>query len=316
MYLNFRSVGDMSKAILSNLYRIPHDIDLVVGIPRSGMLPANLIALYLNKPFTDIDSFAQGRIYASGERGAFIDKGKSQKVLVVDDSINSGGSLNKAKNKLHDFTISHSNIKLLFGAVYATTASKNLVDIYCEILDGLRIFEWNLFHHPVIIPQSIFDIDGVLCPNPPIDDDGDKYLAYISNAPILYKPTIKIDKLVSCRLEKYRKVTEKWLAKNDINYNELIMLPFNTKEERVKWGRHGYYKGEVYQKSDDLLFVESSLQEAKQIFSVCKKPVFCTENFEMINDESFKNTRLPEIKVKLSKTLPYRILRKIWNVVK
>lgn len=97
MYLNFRSVGDMSKAILSNLSRFPHDIDLVVGIPRSGMLPANLIALYLNKPFTDIDSFAQGRIYASGERGAFIDKEKSQKVLVVDDSINSGGSLKKQR---------------------------------------------------------------------------------------------------------------------------------------------------------------------------------------------------------------------------
>lgn len=316
MYLNFRSVGDMSKVILSNLSQFPHDIDLVVGIPRSGMLPANLIALYLNKPFTDIDSFAQGRIYASGDRGAFIDIRKSQKVLVVDDSINSGSALKRAKNKLHDFAASNPNIKLLFGAVYATSASKNLVDIYCEILDGLRIFEWNLFHHPVIIPHSIFDIDGVLCPNPPVDDDGEKYLAYISEAPMLYKPTVKIDKLVSCRLEKYREVTEKWLAKNNVKYNELIMLPFNTKEERVKWGRHGFYKGEVYKKSDDLLFVESSLREAKQIFSVCKKPIFCTENFEMINDESFSNTRLPEIKIKLYKTLPYRVLSKIWHIVK
>ena len=35
------------------------NVDLVVGIPRSGMLPANLIAMYLNKPFTDINSFLE-----------------------------------------------------------------------------------------------------------------------------------------------------------------------------------------------------------------------------------------------------------------
>lgn len=57
MYIEYRSIVDMNNIIVKNLQKLPHDIDLVVGIPRSGMLPANLIALYLNKPFTDIDSF-------------------------------------------------------------------------------------------------------------------------------------------------------------------------------------------------------------------------------------------------------------------
>ena len=316
MYLNFRSVGDMSKAILSNLSRFPHDIDLVVGIPRSGMLPANLLALYLNKPFTDIDSFIEGRIYSSGERGAFIDKSKSSKVLIMDDSICSGNALQKAKAKLGDFTERNPQIKLLFGVVFATTKSKELVDYYCEIIDGARIFQWNLFYHSGIIPQSIFDIDGVLCPNPPIDDDGPKYLEYISNAPILYKPTVKIDQLVSCRLEKYRKITEKWLSNNGITYNKLIMLNLKTKEERIAWGKHGEYKGKIYKNSNDILFVESSLSEAKEIFAISNKPVFCTENFMMINKKPSSNKVKTSIYRKYSSTKLYRGLRKIYHILK
>ena len=67
-YFEYRSISDMNNIILRNLHIFPHDIDLVVGIPRSGMMPANLIALYLNKPYTDIDSFISGRILGAGRR--------------------------------------------------------------------------------------------------------------------------------------------------------------------------------------------------------------------------------------------------------
>lgn len=306
----------MNEALIKSLYKFPHDIDLVVGIPRSGMLPANLLALYLNKPFTDIDSFINGRIYSSGERGAFIDKSKSSKVLIMDDSINSGNALHKAKTKLADFIKQNPQIELQYGVVFATSKSKNLVDYYCEVIDGTRIFQWNLFHHSGIIPQSIFDIDGVLCPNPPIDDDGPKYLDYISHAPVLYKPTVVIDQLVSCRLEKYRKVTEDWLAQKGIKYNKLTMLNFKTKEERMAWGKHGEYKGIIYRNSNDILFVESSLAEAKQIFAVSKKPVFCIENFMMINDESSFNKAKTALNRRVNSTILYRGLRKVYHILK
>lgn len=50
--MNYRSISDLNQIILKRLYIIPRDIDLVVGIPRSGMFPANLLALYLNRPVT------------------------------------------------------------------------------------------------------------------------------------------------------------------------------------------------------------------------------------------------------------------------
>lgn len=314
MYINYRSVGDMNESLIKNLYKFPHDIDLVVGIPRSGMLPANLLALYLNKPFTDIDSFIEGRIYSSGERGAYIDRSKSQKVLVMDDSISSGNALNKARTKLQSFINENSKVEILFGTVFATSNSKHLIDYYCELIDGARIFQWNLFHHGMI-EHEIFDIDGVLCPNPPVDDDGPKYLEYISNAPVLYKPTVKIDHIVSCRLEKYRTVTEKWLADNDIKYNKLTMLDFKTKEERIAWGKHGEYKGKIYKESDDVLFMESSLSEAKEIFRISHKPVFCIENFMMINDESTYNKLKTKANIKLKSSIMWRALRRVYHII-
>ena len=48
--MNYRSIADLNHTILKQLHMLPRDFDLVVGVPRSGMLPANLIALYLNLP--------------------------------------------------------------------------------------------------------------------------------------------------------------------------------------------------------------------------------------------------------------------------
>lgn len=281
MYLNYRSIADMNDVIIQKLSILPKDIDLVVGVPRSGMLPANLIALYLHKPFTDIDSFIDGRIYSSGGRGEFISHSDSKKVLIVDDSINHGGALRTAKEKLAPVADKYT---LLFACIYATTECAGNVDFYFEIVDGTRAFQWNILHHKIFLPHSCFDIDGVLCENPPVDDDGPVYTEYISHAIPKYIPSVEIDTLVSCRLEKYRAITEKWLADNGVKYKKLIMLDMKTKKERQRWGKHGIYKGEIYKNGDYCLFVESSLHEAQDIFKTSHKPVFCTETMQMLSD--------------------------------
>ena len=299
MTLNYRSIADMSSAILKNLHKFPHDVDLIVGIPRSGMLPANMLSLYLNKPYTDIDSFLEGRILSCGDRGEFVQSNGSKKVLVVDDSIHAGGALKRAKEKLSAVSAKYN---LIYAVVYATTATKDIIDIYCEIIDDGRLFQWNLFHHKTYLPESCFDIDGVLCPNPPIDDDGPQYLDYISNAPTLYIPSVRIGTLVSCRLEKYRAATEAWLQKSGVVYDELIMLDLPDKAARQKWGKHGEYKGKIFKKKKSLLFVESSLEEARIIQQISHKPVFCVETFSMLNGESL---------IDGSKSLLKKIIKKV-----
>ena len=313
MYLAFRNISNLNTIILERLSILPKDIDLVVGIPRSGMLPANLIALYLHRPYTDIDSFCEGRIYSSGERGSFINKQNTKKVLVVDDSISSGKALVKAKGKLKGL---ESEYKIEYACIYASTEGCKKVDYWFEIIDGARIFQWNLFNYKNYINHSCFDIDGVLCENPPMDDDGPVYLDYIQHAIPKYIPSVEIDTLVSCRLEKYRAFTEKWLADNHVKYKKLVMLDMASKEERQKWGKHGIYKGEIYRDGDYKLFVESSLHEAKDIFKVSHKPVFCTETMEMISEKTFAESMHQTARTVMGNSMLYKGVKHVAHFLK
>lgn len=272
--MNYKSFNDLNDCILKNLYKFPHDADLIVGIPRSGMLPANLLALYLNKPYTSIEQFQNGVIYANGYRN--IDNKNIKKIIIIDDSINTGLQMNKAKEQLKNH-----QVEKIFSAVYASSQSINKVNIYCEIVSQPRMFQWNIFNHG-FIENSMFDIDGVLCSDPKVDDDGELYINEITNAKPLYIPKYTIDTIITCRLEKYRDITEKWLKDNGVKYKKLIMLPFKTKAERVAWGKHGIWKGEKFRDSNTNIFYESSLLQARQIKSITNKDVFCIETMSFI----------------------------------
>lgn len=282
----YRSIADMNSIILKRLSIIPRDIDLIVGIPRSGMLPANLLALYLNKPYTDIHSFVNGHIYKAGERGQFFDIKQFRKILIVDDSIASGNAMNKSKELLKSV---NPDFELNFCAVFVIPGKESMVDYYFEVVPLPRYFQWNIFNHTVL-EKACFDIDGVLCidPSEEENDDGPNYVNFILNAPPLYIPGSRIGTLVTSRLEKYRPQTEEWLKKNNVKYNKLVMLDLPDMKARQKANNHGEFKAGEYKSSDYVLFFESSLQQALKINKATGKPVFCTENFEMIfNYQSF-----------------------------
>lgn len=279
--MRYVAVSELSDMIRKNLWKIPHDIDLVVGIPRSGMLPATMIALLLNTRLTDIDSFVEdGGCFSNGlSRGEYVKKDEIKKVLVVDDSINSGKSLSDAKKKLERV---HKEYEYTFCVPIATSSGAAMVDVCFEVIDDDRVFEWNIFHHSVL-NNACVDIDGVLCLDPVEDDDGEKYQSFIQTATPLFLPTCKINTLISCRLEKYRSLTENWLAQHNILFDQLIMLDFPDKATRVAWNKHGRYKGEYYrQRTDCTLFIESSSHQAKIIAEVSNKPVFCVETNTMM----------------------------------
>jgi uncharacterized HAD superfamily protein/orotate phosphoribosyltransferase len=281
----YRNIADLNLIILKRLSVLPRDFDLIVGIPRSGMLPANLLALYLNKPYTDIDSFLNGHIYKAGERGQFFDVKDYRKILVVDDSIASGSAMLKSKERLKEY---NSDFDLKFCAIYVIPGKEKMVDYYFEVVPLPRYFQWNVFNH-TSLEKACFDIDGVLCIDPTEEqnDDGEKYLDFVLNAPPLYIPGSKIGTIVTSRLEKYREATEKWLTKNNVRYNELVMLDLPDKEARQRANSHAEHKAKTFMESQYVLFIESSLGQALEINRITKKPVLCTENFEMIyNAES------------------------------
>lgn len=307
MYFEYRSIADLNQCIFEKLYFLPKDIDLIVGIPRSGMLPANLMALYLNKPFTDIDSFIEGKIYSSGERGKKIDSVHYKHILVVDDSLTTGNAILKAKKKTE---VVSDKYHLRYAVVYATTTSRHLVDFYFEIIDSYRFFQWNLFHYSFIMENCCCCLDGVLCLEPPVVPDDPRYAAYLSEAIPFHLPTVKIGVLISDRPEKYREITIEWLCKYNIRYNRLFFLNQPDLPVVGKKPTYACQKADIYAQSSAILFVENTFAQAQLIQSKTGKPVFCMKNFILINSKREKVKSFFLLKIK--NTLPVALLQKCY----
>jgi uncharacterized HAD superfamily protein/hypoxanthine phosphoribosyltransferase len=278
----YRNISDLNQIILKRLSILPRDFDLIVGIPRSGMLPANLLSLYLSRPYTDLGSFINGHIYKAGARGQFIDTKEYKKILVVDDSIASGSAMEKCRESLKELA---KDFSISYCAIYVIPGKEKTVDHYFEVVPLPRYFQWNVLNH-TSLEKACFDIDGVLCVDPTEDqnDDGEKYLDFVRNAPPLFIPGAKIGTIVTSRLEKYRKDTEAWLEANHVKYNQLVMLDLPDGEARKRANNHAQHKASAYLAKSYVLFIESSLHQAVEINRISKKPVLCTENFEMIFD--------------------------------
>jgi orotate phosphoribosyltransferase len=286
--LQFRSFKDLNTSIMAALPKLPRNFDLIVGIPRSGMLVANILALHMNIPFTDLEGLLDRRVIMKGRReirGYPIEKlfDKHIKVLVVDDSVGRGTQMRAAREKIADAKLPH---EILYGAVYVTPESLPLVDFAFERIDWGHCFAWNVMHHK-LLSDCCVDIDGVICVDPDEreDDDGDEYLKFLVNTKPLFLPKVEIGWLVTGRLEKYRPQTADWLERHGVRYRELLMMDLPDTEAKRKIGGGAPFKSQVYLKTNAALFIESDLREARVIAKRAGQPVLCIPIQEMIYPE-------------------------------
>lgn len=286
--MKYVTLADLSDAIRHNLWKLPHDIDAVIGIPRSGMIAASIIASLLNAPLIDLESFLAGRQPEGGERMRYfrVSHTKTGKMLVVDDTVFNGNAMKNARDKLRlckdDF---------VFMCVFLEGKGENAVDIWMEDLrpytrdyTQIVLYEWNIFqHHDVIMERCLYDMDGVLCLDPPDERDEEVYLDYIRNAVPLFTPRTPIGGVITYRLKKNRKVTEDWLKAHNICCGGVYMFPAGSWQERKDTGvTPSEFKGRFYKNRDDFsLFVESDDIQARLIRSISGKPVFCVETNRM-----------------------------------
>ena len=283
--MNYRSLSDLSEAIRMNLHRLPGDVDLVVGIPRSGLLAANVIALLLNLPLASVRDLLDNRPLEVGrtrkcERNALVFPAEAKHVLVVDDSIASGGSMTHAREQIE---ARGGAQRVSYCAVYASRRDHAGVDFVFESVTMPRMFEWNLMHHPLLSTCCV-DIDGILCfdPAPEENDDGERYLSFLVNARPLTLPSLPVGNLVTSRLEKYRSQTDEWLRRNDVQFGRLHMLDLPSAEERRRLGSHATFKASIYRECVEApLFIESEADQAESIANLSGKPVLCYSTQQM-----------------------------------
>lgn len=288
--MKYISLSDLSNTIRNNLYKIPRNIDYVIGVPRSGMIAASLISSYLNVPLIDVYSFCAGLKPSGGGRLLYFNKQNNKatnNVLVIDDTVNNGGSMNNVKQLLSQ----KSDINFIYMCVYLEGRGESSIDLYLEDVrqytDNFTIpvlYEWNIFqHYPYVMSKCMYDMDGVLCIDPPDERNETEYIEYIKNAKPLFVPRTPIGAIITYRLQKNEEITKQWLAKYNILYNALKTFPANSWEERNDSGiSPELFKGTIYKKYDFFnLFVESNDYQAQQIAKISGKNVYCVETNKM-----------------------------------
>lgn len=283
--MKYITLNELSETIRKNIWKIPRDIDCVIGVPRSGMIAASIISSYLNVPLIDVDSFISGIKPYGGQRLCyFMNKHiQTNKALVIDDTVKAGKAMNEVKRKLEIV----SGITFTYMCVYLEGKGKDVIDFYLKDVrrftdnyTNIVLYEWNIFqHNERFMQKCLYDLDGVLCLDPPDERKKDEYLAYIEDATPLFIPRTKLGGIITYRLSVNREITEKWLQRNGITYNELIMFEASSWDVRNESGFNpAIYKGLFYKKRENYeLFVESSQIQAIVIAKISCKPVFCVE---------------------------------------
>jgi len=287
--MHYKSYSDLSHDIKSKLpLLIKEQFDLVVGIPRSGMIPAYMIAFNLNINCISIQSFYNNDLINHGitrtPNKVVKYPWEAKKILLVDDSIKSGNSLATTLEKIPE----HMRSKITTLAVYTGLGGSKKVDIFIKYLPWPRMFEWNILYHTAL-PYYCLGIDGILCEEVVRENGSDDkvYRHNLLNANPLIIPNTKILALVTNRNEKYRNETESWLALHNVQYEHLIMLNqqenlnLNTTNAGIK------HKAAYYKKSDAILFVEKDPVQALKISKLSLKPVFCFSDNQMYMPASF-----------------------------
>ena len=265
-------VGDCIDLLIPKISQMK--ISGIVGVPRSGMLVSSICATSLNLP---LYTLSQGKIVLCNSISEFGGSRMSDhvpnsgKLLVLDDTAFGGFTLEKIKTSLgNDY---------YYGALYARSQIIEKVDIFGKELEKPHLLEWHFFNSPHT-ENTLFDLDGVFSPNVPMSccADNDKYEEYLSNVEPFYHrlpKTHKLKAIVTGRLDKFRKITEEWLEKYNIEYEDLIMFP--TEKEKQRDANHvqevGIYKADVYKKSNAQFFMESEKSEGAIIKELSNKRV-------------------------------------------
>ena len=278
----FVKSSQFQQDILSLIAKIPPDITAIAGVARSGLSAATMLSMYLHLPMITIRQ-TMGDIVDTGNGwrlgGSKHINPKHGKILVVDDTVMTGNSL-KAIRPLIQSQVGNA----VYAAVYVNPKALQKPDIWAVDLPWPHILEWNVFNS-ILSPSVAMDFDGILCRDCPAgsDDDGPKYLDFISHASPLYVPRrCPIPLIVTARIEKYRAETEAWLKRYGIRWHQLVMHPAATLRERQQDNIPAYkarhfaaWAANHRPAPGPIMFMESEDRQAREIARHSRLMVVC-----------------------------------------
>lgn len=247
--------------------QLPPHIAGIIGIPRSGMMPATLIANLLHLPLFELVPDGPPRRMTDGWRmnGRNVPDGP---LVVVDDNQTTGNSITRARQILGQHLAGHP---VLYAVVYRCQGAKPATrpDFVGRELPSPILLEWNLWNS-IYTPALACDFDGILC------RDGD------SSQPLYLPRKVELPLVITGRPEATRAKAVEWLARWGVRVRRLEMFPGKFDElfhevtiDGWKVQRVSQFKAEIYAQSTCKYFAESDERQAREIAGLTGKPVIC-----------------------------------------
>jgi hypothetical protein len=267
-YWTMEDLLGLAKGLASEIAK-EHEISAVAGVPRSGMLAASAMAIHLSVPL--LEASTQGlRSLTHGRRIENVpQKGRT---IVVEDSLNTGRRFSELKRSLGE--------EHIYASIFSTPRSKHLADyVGCE-LPLPHWFDWWLYGSRAMQQMRIgIDFDGILCGDCPrdTDDDGERYSAWMQNVPaIRHVFPHGVPLIITGRLEKYRSLTESWLARNRQVASKIIFGHWPDIAAR-RGQSIAAFKAQQIVNEQCSHFIESDPRQAREIVERTGIPVICPE---------------------------------------
>ena len=222
-------------------WRLP-PVRAIAGIPRSGLIPASLLALDLNVPMISLESLcSEEPLEIPLPRRGYGRRVQEGVILVVDDTSASGRQIDRLRTLIR--------VDVQFAAIYVEDRPQIRVDYYHAKLPPVaQFYEWTMFHDDNN-RCLLTDMDGVLCDDwcgGNEDARPAEYAGFLKSVRPRRIPSMPLKGIVTNRLERHRPETEVWLQRHGIRYDSLVMSPYSSFGERDRAGDAAQRKAAAY----------------------------------------------------------------------
>jgi hypothetical protein len=265
------STADLVRDSIHLAGLLPLDCSGIVGVPRSGMIPASVIATHLHLPLYSLIGNTLQRVHSEASRGAGV-QGRGGPLAVVDDTTFSGAAMQRTRG-----IIAAHGRRAVFCAVYVNPLrpeSKRVVDLYVRELPAPHLLEWNWANNgpmagrwsdvPAYGAGMALDLDGIIVHD---SESGGR-----PGSPYMLPRALPCKLIATGRPESDRAGTESMLRSLGVQWERLEMYPGDRLAE---WHEIAAFKARLFKDSACGLFVESDRDQAERINQLSGKPCIC-----------------------------------------
>lgn len=248
---------------------LPLDCAGVAGIPRSGMLPASVIATHLHLPLYELAETGRLTRLGDGSRGRVLGyAGGAGPLAVVDDTVYAGSAMRVARR--HMLRLRRPAV---FAAVYVRPEAAGVVDVWSRLLPCPHLLEWNIVNNGPFAGWAAnlafragvaLDLDGVIV--------HDAASGGRVGSPYLVPRTHPCKLIATGRPERHRAETEALLRRAGARWERLEMMSDAAPDTVESIAQH---KARHYAQSGCGFFIESDPVQAELIFRLAGKPTVC-----------------------------------------